>query len=267
MKPFKTTKYDLDKYKHVAVTKEIRRSKNSTYTVYPVKMAGDAKEIEFGEPRNYEEARRQAEEVARFVQLDLVDSTSGQRVRRSPQELDESLRDRARRTGVAVEMPERPAFMKTETRIEGRRIILDLPRKGLKVQHIVMPFVGLVILCLIGLWFLLVVAVPVLLVFGAIMAALRSRVRLVASGDGLQYQKRGLIFTKTIFIPTDELEELILPSLKREDDVAEAIHTAGMPEVVKGIVTLMARASRGRCGSSGPHVGSTTRIRRRFLTL
>jgi hypothetical protein len=64
--PFKSTAYDLDSFDYITITREVRRSKNSTYTVFPVRLVDctmKLKPINLGEPRDYEEARRMGETV------------------------------------------------------------------------------------------------------------------------------------------------------------------------------------------------------------
>ena len=108
MVPFKSRTLPLERAKIVSINREVRRSKNSTYTVYPVRIEGFEKAIDIEEPRNYADARRRAEEIAKFMNLGVEDSTSGKKVVREAGTLDESLRERAERTGEDLKMPEAP---------------------------------------------------------------------------------------------------------------------------------------------------------------
>ena len=270
--PFRSTACALNQYDHVGLTREIRRSKNSTYTVYPVRLTGDeAKRISFGEPRNYKEARAGAEQLAKFVQLDLVDSSSGQAIRRGPNDLDESLREHAQRTRETIEMPDPPVSVRTKYDIAGTRITLELPPEGLGAQHVLLPMavLGGVIMAIVVLaggplkrffdapppakyiaWGAALLT-PLLLVGAAlvtILSALRGHVRLVASRDGIQLCRCGVLFTSTTFIPSDELEELILPGTSAAAAQEEAIADADMPEAMKSVVTALARSRRGKKG-------------------
>ena len=127
--PLKTNLYNLADIQQVSISKKIRRSKNSSYTVYPVCLKGATVQIDIEEPQAYGEARRCAENLAKFTGLPLADSTSGQEVIRDPDRLDESIREKVRRTG-AREIPSAPANMKTSYSIDGQEIQLDIPPSG-----------------------------------------------------------------------------------------------------------------------------------------
>ena len=265
--PFKKTEHGLDEYDHVGLTKEIRRSKNSTYTVYPVKLLGRGKEVGFGEPREYQAARRKAEEIAGFLGLRMMDATSGKAVWRKPEEFDESLRERVRRTGKGVEVPDPPTHISTKVRIEGRQVVLDLPREGCKAQHVAGALVGAAMVagavCFFAVgpfrdalkepppmrYFVigfasLFVLFPLLVVAGAVAGAFR-RERVIASAEGLRHQRRGLVFTRTKYIAAEEMEELALPNLRWRSEAAAQIEKLEAPAIVKGIARSLARR-RGR---------------------
>ena len=86
------------------VSREVRTSDDSTQIVYPVRIEGNAQEkpVCIEEPLDYQQARATAESLARFLGLPVVDRSSGQEVVREPDRLDESLRERARRTGEEI---------------------------------------------------------------------------------------------------------------------------------------------------------------------
>ena len=91
----------------VTITREIRRSDKSTYTVFPVRLTGDdAGEVKLCEPRTYSASRGLAEELARFLELPLADSSSGTEVVRGHDQLDESLQEHLRESGALPELPE-----------------------------------------------------------------------------------------------------------------------------------------------------------------
>ena len=261
MTPFKTMERDLDRYDSVTVTKEIRRSKNSTYTVYPVRLCGEAKPINFEEPRNYGAARRSAEQVAKFVEMDIVDHSTGEAVRRAVGELDESLRDRLRRTDAEVEVPEPPPNPKTRYEIEGTRIVLHIPPEGLGLKHIAIGIFTVFWIGVVGFGFRpafqnlwesegdsryvllgilgFMVGVPLLILIGSIAASCTNRMRIVASCDGLEFHKRG----KRVFISSDELEELVLPKGLNRDAVKAMLKDAEMPPAMKKFAGFLSRRS------------------------
>lgn len=128
--PFSSTTHPLDKAEIVTICREVRRSKNSTYTVYPVRIRGFEKPVNIEEPRNYTAARRKAEEIAKFMNLGVEDSTSGKAVVREAGTLDESLREQAQRTGESVDMPETPPDVKTKISVAGGEATFEIRRRG-----------------------------------------------------------------------------------------------------------------------------------------
>jgi len=268
--PFKSTTRSLDKYDHVTLSKEIRRSKNSTYTVYPVRLVGEEKDVKFEEPQDYGKARKKAEEVAGFLGFRIKDSTGAAVVWRSPEEFDESLRERARRTEMEVDVPDPPQFMQTRTRVEGRRVIIDLPSAGFKLQHVVGVVMGVAVMAGAVLFFALgpfkdafkepppmnyffmgffsLFLLAPLIGSVSVLAGAFKRDRIIASPDGLRYEKKGVLFTRSTFIPADELEELVLPDMSARDRAAAQIENLEAPAIVKSLARSLAAKAGRRVG-------------------
>jgi hypothetical protein len=263
--PFKQTDHDLESFTHVTITKEIRRSDKSTYTVYPVRLLGDGdKKVDMAEPRDYKGARELAEQIGKFIRLDVVDTTSGEEVRREWDHLDESLRDRVERTHEAVEVSEPPPNMKTVCEIEGRRIALQMPpsRNGCAI---IAPIIGAIIIPIflftsLGQFFeeipeefrwigfagiALLVAIPILVILSVVLRVKRGGVCVVASRDGIELTERGAFFAKTRFIPADELEELILPHGDAGGDLSQELADSQVPDAMKSIIKTVAKSRFG----------------------
>ena len=263
----KNTVHDLDAIEHVTLRKEVRRSKNSTYTVYPVRLAGLEKPIGIEGPRDYKEARALAEETAKFIGKNILDSSSGEEVERDVEGLDESLRERARRTAEIVEMPDAPENMRSECRIEGRQIIVDLPAGGFNPATRVMLVMGLVIpvfvllvfvrpilkeagmptpikYILVGFITLFFIIGPLVMMFTKGLGASRSSTRIIASPDCLQHERKGLVFKKVTQIPADELEELVLPGGGNLNEAEQAIDQSQAPDAAKAILKSLARSRK-----------------------
>jgi len=226
--PFRSTQYPLEDLEVVTITREIRRSDKSTYTVYPVRLSGPDKPIKIEEPRDYNAARKRAEEIAKFLNLGVEDSSSGSMVKREAGTLDESVRDRLLRTGEAVDLPERPENCKTQYRTAGDALVIDVPPLGFGVKQIIMLVVGLIFpgfvsvaflapmlsggsgpplpfMIFIGVFF---IALPLLLVWGHALGSAVARSTVTVSSDALEVRRKGLLFGKTIRITMAELEEL-----------------------------------------------------------
>ena len=119
--------YETDEFDRVTLSREVRRSNNSSYTVFPVRMQGVPElKLDLSEPRRYQPARRQAEQVASFLHLPLADSSSGSEVVREPDHLNESLRDRLRRTGETPALPEAPAALSCRIRSKGDSVMIEM---------------------------------------------------------------------------------------------------------------------------------------------
>jgi len=270
MVPMKKKQHDLNDFAQVGLSKEIRRSSSSsggssTYTVYPVRIVGEEEKLNIEEPRDYFEARRAGEAVAKFLGFALTDSSSGTGVTRQASELDESIRERTRRTGEEVALPDQPENMKTHVEIGASSVRLETPPAGLGLDTIVMMLMGLVIPGVVGTVFLpqvlkdqdmprpikiaflsfigVFMAVPLLALFARGLAKARRREVITVTPDLLQVTGKGLLPGKTIEIPADELEELELAG-----GLAGAVSTEQVPAllaklmVAKGGIT--ARSDR-----------------------
>ncbi len=234
--PFKSKSFPIEKVKAVTITSEVRRSKNSTYTVYPVRLTGPAKPLDVEEPRDSDRARGRAEELAKFLDLGVEDSSSGKTVVREAGTLDESLRDRYRREGRPRERPAEPAGCRIMSGASGSEATFDIPPKGFGVVEIIGMVIGAVFafvpllffggmlfgesgpkgldagkewpfLIFIGLFMLVWMGIPFAMILTTIGKA-KARERLSVSPRELRLDRKGIFRTKTTIIPADELEEL-----------------------------------------------------------
>jgi hypothetical protein len=237
--PFKSTTFPVDKVKVVTITSEVRTSHSSkggsrSYTVYPVRLVGPSKPLVVEEPRDSDKARRRAEEVAKFLDLGIEDSSSGKKIVREAGTLDESLRDRYRREGRPRERPAEPAGSRIVSGASGSEATFDIPPKGFAVIEIIVMvvaaafafgpllFFGGVLfgesgpkdigkawpfLIFFGLFMLVWMGIPLAMILTTIGKA-RARDRLTVSPRELRLDRKGFLRTKTTIIPADELEEL-----------------------------------------------------------
>ena len=121
----------------LALTREVRKSDKSTRIVYPVRLEGNAQEkaIHIHEPLDYQEARRTAESLAAFLRLPLVDLSSGKEVVREPDRLDESIRERVRRTGEEIPDAVAPPQMRSTLQEESGTLHIRIPPTGVTAVH------------------------------------------------------------------------------------------------------------------------------------
>ena len=176
--PMKSTEYQLLEKGRVSVTRETRRSKNSTYTVYPVRItpeglgpqrlgtpgpggAGSGPDsrqgqtISIEEPRSYESARRTAEELAKFTGYDLADHSSGSTVVRKAGSLDESIRDQAQRRGETLVLPPVPPDMRSKVKARSGILTLEIPPRGFSPMSLLMAVPGLIFSVVVIFFFIL----------------------------------------------------------------------------------------------------------------
>lgn len=231
MVPIRSRRDDLSEFTHVSLRRKIIRSKNSTRTVYPVALAREGDDLDCESPGDYTQARTKAEQLAKFTGLNLHDSTGAQTVVHEADYLDESIADRARRLGLAVEWPELPAGSRIQYETVGESAVIRLPPPGFQWFYIVMLIPALIFVSFFVFSFLLpftqnsgemppgirlffygFMSLFIILPIGGVLipafrgSALRETV--AASWQGIQIERKGLIGTKKWTFPAEELEEL-----------------------------------------------------------
>lgn len=107
--PFHKTEHRFSQSHHVTLSREERQDYRRTYEVFPVRLEGAGTDaVTIHEPRDHDQARHLAEDVAKFVHLGIRDRSSGQEVAREADALDQSLQQRLRRTGRSMPLPAQP---------------------------------------------------------------------------------------------------------------------------------------------------------------
>ena len=252
--PMKRTEYLLDAIRQVEM--DFSRGDSDSAATWPVKLSGEGivKPIAVIQPMSFAEARQVAEELSRFLRKPLVDSSTGERVTRDPEHLDESYRDRVRRTGEAVAVvPPEPPGMRSRVERTGEGFILHIPGPPMSALHYLpvlfplafagavawfflpailtlpMPdFIRYVFLGFIGLFF---IAGPVV---SALLNVLRlknqfERITVTKAFLRVEALKQGK--RTTLEIPVDELEDLVAPTTRALMDTLEV---PGMKKVHMG---------------------------------
>ena len=228
--PMKKTTYPLGYHDRITIRKELRSGEKRTYYVYPIVLEGshgDTEGIVFDEPTDYSQARRTAEEITAFLKLPLVDTTSGNEVVREPDKLDESIRERARRTNERVEAFDPPPDMRARVREEYGTLIIEIPPQKLTREHYkamaILMIIGVAALCaFIGVNNLrhlnvhnLMVYAPIgifvlLFAIRPILRNARSSSFITASRDMLRVEQCSSKGSKVTEIPVDELEDFVV---------------------------------------------------------
>ena len=269
--PIKQTVVPLDSLEQVVITKEIRQSDKSTYTVYPVRVSHGVEQFKICEPRDYMTSRKEAEEVAKFLDLELRDASSGgEGVVRQASELDQSIREQAQTKGEVVEVPPAPAGSRVKHMLSGGKLTLEVPTPGSSTVMLV----GMVVVCLVPVCFMafflkdffklddapplfryifigfaLLFLAPAVLVPGRMMLVAMSRERIAVTPNNLEVSLVSPLMTKSKSIPAAEIEELeLIPGFRLPDRGGDVDK---VPEFVKGLAviagggaTIMARSDK-----------------------
>lgn len=252
--PMKRVEHMLDAIRQVEM--DFSRGDKDSADTWPVKLTGEGipKPITIAQPADFAEARRVAEELARFLRKPLADSSTGERVTRDPEHLDESWRDRVRRTQeTAAPVPPEPPGMRTRVERTGDGVVFHIPGPLLSARHYIpvlfpvafagavawfflpamltlpMPdFIRYVFLGLIGLIF----------IAGPVVSALLNLLRLKNQFERVTVTK-AFLRVETLKqgrrtaaeIPIDELEDLVAPTMR---SVMDTIEVPGMKKVPLG---------------------------------
>jgi hypothetical protein len=178
-----------------------------------------------------QEARREAETLAKALAADLVDGFTGSHVVRAAASLDESLVARHRRLGQAVPFPAPPDGAVAAVQRENGRVVLELPpvpaRPGLVASVVGLPVLLLAVaaaswrfsssvwaaevLGSVALFLVLCVPFGLMLIFN-LFGVLTRRETIVASPAGIDVSVAGLVERERFVIPAAEIEEVVAPT-------------------------------------------------------
>jgi hypothetical protein len=250
--PMKRRVYMMDAIRQVEM--DFSRGDSDSAATWPVKLSGEGipKPIAVVQPASFAEARQVAEELSRFLRKPLVDSSTGERVTRDPEHLDESWRDRMRRTGEATApVPSEPPGMRSRVERTGEGVVFHVPGppvSGLHYLPVLFPlafagavawfflpailtlpmpdFIRYVFLGFIGLFF---IAGPVV---SALLNVLRlknqfERITVTKSFLRVEALKQGK--RATVEIPIDEMEDLVAPTARALMDTVEVPGMKNVP--------------------------------------
>jgi hypothetical protein len=223
-------RWSFDDFDRIELTEEVRQSGKQRYTVYPVRFVGNAR-FHWAEHRRYVNARRIAEDLARVSEFPIHDSSGGATTVRAAHEIDQTLRERVRSRGDGVELPPRPAELKSAVSLEGDRVVIDIPgasttgRFFVIVLTLFLGVCGLMTYCFsmldavaedakrglfvtVGAFFL----VTPFLLFLAIYLMISPRgARVVANPDGMKIDQKMFLGHKRVDLLSADIEEIALP--------------------------------------------------------
>lgn len=223
----------LDEFESVVLTREVRRGEKSAFPAFLVRLEG-LRKLNFSVAPTYEEARRHAEDLARTLDLTLLDKTGGRTLVRDCGSHEEPLWERVRREGSPIAAPgDPPANMRTRVETEGGTLRLRIPARGFRGQLLlalvplvffdaalffifVLPAVreqvggkgasmDLIFLGAIGLFMVLI---PIIIVLFTILWVSRTSQVVEANPLLLRVEANTPLFKRAVEIPTHTLEGL-----------------------------------------------------------
>ena len=246
--PMKRTEYLLDSVEQVEMNFSSGDS-DSTAT-WPIKLSGQSitKSISVLQPTSFTEARQLAEELSRFIRKPLVDSSTGDKIIRDPDHLNESYRDRLRRTGEASGfLPPEPSNMRSRVERTSEGLIIHIPAPLKSFIHyfpvliplifaggvawFILPqsftspmpnFIRTIFLGFLGLFF---IAGPVISMLRKMSRLKKEFERITVTKAFLRVEALKQGKSSTVEIPTDELEDFVAPTKR------DAINTIEIPGV------------------------------------
>ena len=253
--PLRQSETALSAFDHVFVGREVRKSKNSSYTVYPVGLrSGQRPPLKLGEEVTPQRGRQVGENVAKFLSFRLVDESMGKAIVRQADELDESLRERTRRKGERPPVPEPPASLHVKTRVVGETLSFEFPPRGFTAGTLLLMAIGagvpiLVVLVIlvpilsepmrpIDRFFALVplliflVIVPFLSCWAIALSRARKSLLVEVSPIELRVTRRGLLGSAVTAIPADQLEELEIVGEGAAEGKADIARGPGKQEIL-----------------------------------
>lgn len=227
--PWKKNEYRFHEFNAVVVSREVKRSGKSRFTVFPVRLTGPGRTVGIHQPRIYNTSRSLAERIAKLMNIEYHDSSSGTR-----RCLMNRSRERVNRENIAVDLPKAPEGCRLTAQPEddGARIVL--PRTGFGIGNFILLgfstslffgiFIGVLVLLQIksnsdlDLWFLGIIFG--LFIIGGIFISgflLQKAIRsgtaheeVTVSGRMLGLERISKYGSQSWEIPTDELEELFI---------------------------------------------------------
>lgn len=128
--PYQQSRKSLDNFDRVEITTRIRKSDNSSRTVYVVSLQGDAS-LELQEHAVADPARHTAERVTRYLHVPLHDRSSGSRQVFEADEIGLSVRQRAEKSGQKESIPALPEDLESHIDVsQPPSVTIHVPAPG-----------------------------------------------------------------------------------------------------------------------------------------
>lgn len=251
--PFKRTEYLMDAIDQVEMS--FSSGDSDSPATWPIKLSGGSmtKPLAVSQPTSFAGARQLAEELSRFLQKPLVDTSTGERIIRDPGHLNESYRDRMKRVDKAEGiLPPKPSTMRSRVERTGEGLVIHIPENtNKKIYYIPLAFS---LIFAIGVtWFFmppllrsdlpdliryLILGFLGLFIIVPLISAIRTAHQMKKDFERITVTRAFLRVEairqgkKTMTeIPIDELEDLVAPA---RQETINIIEVSGMKKVKLG---------------------------------
>ena len=248
---------ELKEFDRIRLNSEIRRSKNSSYTVYPIRLEGDGAEaISISEARAKNKARAQAESLATFLSLPIHDKLSGSVRVRDADTLDQSIREKFQSGTESNVIPDPPARMKSRVDYDGNSLQVQIPPPGFDTGFLIafiaiaffelififnlsVPFFSnfdrdspaLIFVIIFSFFFLVI---PNLILLGLLGNTFLATQSVSVSNQTLSVTK-GWPLKKSVTLASNHIEELVVAARSKSQGNRKAIVTIGARKEIQAM--------------------------------
>jgi len=217
----------------VVVGKKERKTLLVSRVVYPVALAFAEGQIEIGAPARIEKAHELTEELARLLNVNVIDATADRHVVRAIDEIGKSFRERATMQPRENGTPPPPERMETRCDVGKQGLVFHFPMRGFERSSLWAGGIAAAVFALLAVAVPLAFRKPVpayrdvyfyaawtaLFAFGAVTLILAAfslsqavqRTRLTVSPAGLEWRRRGPMFWTSKKLPVEQVEDILLP--------------------------------------------------------
>lgn len=143
--------YPFDDLSGIAIKHSTRRSRHARYDTFVLALRSGTGDVYITESAEYLAIREKAEDLARFIEVPLVDESTGQAVTREPGELNESVVQRLAREAPAPTWPTPPDDSRIRWRVENDDVVVDVPPESFGLGNLIVLGVSAPILYFGGL--------------------------------------------------------------------------------------------------------------------
>lgn len=214
----------------------------------------------------FEEARREAAQIARFLHLPLVDASTEHESVLPPESANTSLRERLRDEVGPPERPARPLHMESQVQESASGVRIRLPVPGSTLGGVLGIAIPLVLLSLVVPWLVrffeqtrtpapVQIAFIAFLVLGfgllpaasalrALIARYRGHILVTAAADGLTLEVRGAVRTRVMRIQAADMLDLDYGTAGSAEEAVRLLAEEKIAEAGPGVSAASRRRAR-----------------------